>query len=48
MKVGKDIHLVDRGIMLSILGKEVSNCCLCFFHFDRCVLDGFSASKCLF
>jgi len=29
---------VDGSFMLSILGEEVSNCCLCFFHFDRCVM----------
>lgn len=26
--------LVDSGVVLSILGEEVSNCCLCLFHFD--------------
>jgi len=29
-------RLVDSGVVLSILGKEVSNCCLCLFHFDLC------------
>jgi len=26
--------LVDSGIVLSILGKESGNCCLCLIHFD--------------
>jgi len=26
--------LVDSGVMLSVLGEEVANCCLCLFHFD--------------
>lgn len=27
-------YLMDSGVMLSILGEEVANCCLCFIHFD--------------
>jgi hypothetical protein len=38
MTDGKGIYLMDRCIMLSILGKEVSYCCFCFFHFNRCVM----------
>ena len=33
-------YLMNGGIMLSILGHEVTNCCLCFLHVDYCVVFG--------